>query len=69
MTGIRTDRIACAVEFPGVRSLAPVLLLVDGTYAFDPSLNHRAQKAAREWVRSCGDRFRNYAAAEGLLDQ
>ncbi len=69
MKGIQTDRIACAIELPGVTSLAPVLLLIDGTYAFDPSLNHSAQKQAREWVRRCGDRFRNYVAAEGLLDQ
>ncbi|MGW0039844.1 hypothetical protein [Gordonia sp. NPDC003376] len=57
---------ACAVDVPGVRHMAPVLLMRDGTYAVCPDLTGDALKVARRWVDICGPDFR--AANLDLLD-
>lgn len=55
---IDVRQVVCAVELPGSGSLAPILLMRDGTYRLDPTLERAATPAARQWIADHGEAFR-----------
>lgn len=58
---IDLSRVVCGVEIPGIRSLAAVCLMTDGTWTTDPSLHHADRATAERWIRVNGDHFAHYA--------
>lgn len=61
MNGIESAHIFCAVTIPGSGSLAPVLLMNNGTYKTDPQLTGAARAQALRWVKEHGDAFCDFA--------
>lgn len=61
MKPIDLSRVVCGVEIPGIRSMAAVLLLRDGTWTTDPSLHPADRAHAQHWINTNGTHFRHYA--------
>lgn len=49
------------MEIPGIRSLAAVCLMTDGTWTTDPTLHPDDRATAQRWIRVNGDHFTHYA--------
>ena len=61
MTPIDLSRVVCGVEIPGIRSLAAVCLMTDGTWTTDPSLHPADRAIAQRWINVNGAHFAHYA--------
>lgn len=61
------DDVAVAIEVPGIRNLAAVWLLKDGTYQVNPELVGAAARHAQQWIKIHGPHFRHYC--QDLLEE
>lgn len=60
MTAIDVSKVVVGIEVPGIRSLAAVLLMRDGTYQTDPALDPADRLRAERWINTLGPHFRHY---------
>ena len=47
--------MVCGVEIPGIRSLAAVCLMTDGTWTTDPTLHPDDRATAQRWITSTAE--------------